>query len=60
MDFGYGYQEADLATAALHVEEARTRHVERMETYKAHAAILAWKYSPYNPAVHAAWARLIE
>jgi hypothetical protein len=59
MEFGYGYQGADLATAALHVEEARTRHVERIEAYKAHAAILAWKYSPYNPAVHAAWARLI-
>jgi len=60
VEFGYGYRAADLAGAALLVEEARTKHDERLETYKAHAATLAWRYSPYNPAVHAAWFPLIE
>jgi len=60
VEFGYGYSGADLAGAALLVEEARTKHDERLETYKAHAATLAWRYSPYNPAVHAAWFPLIE
>ena len=60
VEFGYGYRGADLAEAALLVEEARTKHDERLETYKAHAATLAWRYSPYNPAVHAAWLPLIE
>jgi len=60
MEFGYGYEEADLAKAAINVEAARKRHVERLETYKAHAAAIAWKYSPYNPAIHSAWAKLVN
>ena len=60
LEFGYGYRGADLAGAARLVEDARTRHVERLETYKAHATTLAWRYSPYNPAVHKAWHELIE
>jgi hypothetical protein len=60
MEFGYGYSGADLAAGAELVEAARTRHAERRETYKAHAALLAWKYSPYNPAIHAAWGQIIE
>ena len=60
LEFGYGYKDADLAGAAHLVEEARVKHGERLETYKAHATTLAWRYSPYNPVVHAAWAKLIE
>jgi len=60
MEFGYGYKDADLAGGLTLVEAARLRHAERMETYRAQAATLAWKYSPYNPTIHAAWASLIE
>ena len=60
MEFGYGYKGADLAGGAELVEAARTRHSERMATYKAHAATLAWKYSPYNPEIHAVWGKIIE
>lgn len=60
VDFGYGYSGADLKTAADLVENARTRHAERIETYRGHATALAWRYSPYNPAIQKAWASIIE
>ena len=60
MEFGYGYRGADLAGAADLIETARTQHSEGMATYKSHAATLSWKYSPYNPVIHAAWGRIIE
>ena len=60
LEFGYGYKGADLKGAASLVEQARTRHSERLETYKSHATALAWRYSPYNPAIQAAWADIIE
>ena len=59
MEFGYGYRGANVVQGAELVEAARS-HSERKMTYKAHAALLAWKYSPYNPAIHAAWAGIIE
>jgi len=58
--YGYGYQEADLATGAALVESVHKAHAGNLETYKAHAAALAWRYSPYNPEIHAAWAKIIE
>jgi hypothetical protein len=60
MEFGYGYKGADIARGAELVEAARTRHVERYATYRAHAELLAWKYSPYNPNIHAAWDCIIK
>jgi hypothetical protein len=60
VEFGYGYDGADLKKGAELVDAARTRHSERAATYKSHAATLAWKYSPYNPAIHAAWGKIIE
>jgi hypothetical protein len=59
VEFGYGYVEADLAAGVALIEDSRS-HADRMETYKAHAATLSWRYSPYNPAIHAAWQRIIE
>jgi hypothetical protein len=60
LEFGYGYSDADLATGAALVETIRQGHAERLETYRAHAATLAWRYSPYNPEIQAAWAKRIE
>ena len=59
-EVGYAYKDADLAEGASLVEAARTQHVERLGTYRAHAHLLAWKYSPYNPEIQKAWARIIE
>ena len=60
LEFGYGYGGADLAAAATAIEEARRHHEERLETYLAQGALLAWKYSPYNPTIHAAWEELLK
>ena len=58
--YGYGYQEADLTAGVALVESVRKGHTENLETYRAHAATLAWRYSPYNPEIHAAWSKIIE
>ena len=60
LEFGYSYTEADLATGAKLVETIRKGHGDRLETYRAHAATLAWRYSPYNPEIQAAWTKRIE
>jgi len=58
--YGYGYEEADLAAGTTLIETIRKGHADRLETYRAHAATLAWRYSPYNPEIHAAWSKIIE
>jgi hypothetical protein len=60
LEYGYGYTESDLASGASLVEKIRGAHAENLETYRAHAATLAWRYSPYNPEIHAAWSNIIE
>lgn len=58
--YGYGYTEADLTTGAALVETICREHADRLETYRAHAAALAWRYSPYNPEIQSAWSKIIE
>jgi hypothetical protein len=58
--YGYYYKGADLAEGSKVLTEVITRHGERLETYKAHAAALAWRHSPYNPSVQAAWKEILE
>jgi hypothetical protein len=55
--FGYSY--TTIADAVKRLQQVET-HASRKETYAAHAATAAWRYSPYNPAVQAAWKNLIE
>jgi len=57
-EFGYFYPGADLAAAGEALEFSRT-HTKRIETYRAHAHTLAWRYSPYNPVVQEAWRGII-
>lgn len=59
-DFGYFYEGGRLEQGAAQIEAARQYHKERSEAYKAHAHVLAWRHSPYNPAVQAAWERLLK
>jgi len=56
--FGYYYTGSSVASGVKRLQETAT-HAERKETYRAHAHTIAWRYSPYNPAVQAAWKRLL-
>jgi hypothetical protein len=60
LSYGYGYEESDLAAGSALISSIHRGHAERLETYRAHAATLAWRYSPYNPEIQAAWAKIIE
>ncbi len=59
-EYGYSYEGAGLAGAARQVEAVRKAHAERLEAYRGHAQLLAWRHSPYNPANQAAWEKLIQ
>jgi hypothetical protein len=58
--FGYSYDGADIGEAARQIESARRGHGGRLEAYKGHAQALAWRYSPYNPEVQAAWEKALS
>jgi hypothetical protein len=53
-NFGYYYQGSNLDDLANALNFSRM-HSTRIDTYRAHAHTLAWRYSPYNPAVQEAW-----
>ena len=55
---GFGYSYTDIAGAVERLGQTAS-HASRRETYAAHAATIAWRYSPYNPATQAAWKRLL-
>jgi hypothetical protein len=55
---GFGYFYSDIAGAVDRLGQTAT-HASRKETYAAHAATIAWRYSPYNPVVQTAWKRLL-
>jgi hypothetical protein len=57
--FGYFYKDVDLAGATKQIELVHKNHRHIREVYRAHANILAWKYSPYNPDIHARWEKLL-
>jgi hypothetical protein len=59
-DYGYYYSGADLKGGAEMIVESVKRHREREEAYKAAAAAVQWRHSPYNPANQAAWRQLLE
>jgi len=56
--FGYSYSGSDISGAVERLKQT-ANHASRKETYAAHAATIAWRYSPYNPVVQAAWNRLL-
>ena len=59
-EFGYYYKGSDIEQGAQLLEQIRTKHAERIETYKSHARTLAWRHSPYNPDIHRAWKQLLN
>ena len=58
--FGYTYEGNNVISAAQAIDVAYRTHATNLEVYKGQAATLAWKHSPYNPAVHAAWEDLLK
>jgi hypothetical protein len=58
--FGYSYDGADIGEAARQIESVRRGHKGRLEAYKGHAQLIAWRYSPYNPEVQAAWEKALN
>jgi Protein of unknown function (DUF2827) len=55
--FGYSYD--DIAQGVQRLEQT-LGHADRRETYAAHGATLAWRYSPYNPQIQSAWKELLK
>jgi hypothetical protein len=58
-EYGYYYNHSDIAGGVALIDKIRSQHVTNLETYKGHARALAWKHSPYNPAIQKGWAALI-
>jgi hypothetical protein len=58
-DFGYYYKGNNIEEGAKQLEAAYTSHAEKLEAYHAHAQVLAWRYSPYNPENHKRWNEMI-
>ena len=58
--YGYYYPGSDLDAGGELLSLIRTKHIENLEVYKAHARALAWRHSPYNRDVQKAWEKLLE
>jgi hypothetical protein len=58
-DFGYYYEGNDFLGAASTIETIVAHHDMNVETHRAHARQLAWRFSPYNPENMMAWLRLL-
>jgi hypothetical protein len=58
--FGYTYEGNNVIAAANSLHTAYRSHTDNLEVYRGHAAVVAWKHSPYNPAVQAAWEELLK
>ncbi len=58
-EFGYTYEGANIAEGAKILAAVRKSHAGQLEAYRSHAQALAWRHSPYNPMVHAAWKALL-
>ena len=59
-EFGYFYEGNDIEAGAKQLELAYTGHSEKLEAYRAHAQVLAWRHSPYNPDIHGAWEKMLR
>ena len=57
--FGYFYQSSSIKEGVEQIKKIRLSHFDNMETYKAQSRSLSWRHSPYNPEIHAAWAKVL-
>jgi hypothetical protein len=58
-EFGYSYDGNDFDAAADQIERIIAHHNDNLESYKAHAEQLTWRFSIYNPENLAAWKTLM-
>ena len=58
-DYGYYYEENDFVGAASAIETIVAHHELNVETHRAHARQLAWRFSPYNPENMMGWLKLL-
>jgi len=59
-NYGYYYPNSDITAGAEMLEKIRKSHAENIGLYKAHAAALTWKHSPYNPDVQKQWGKILD
>jgi hypothetical protein len=59
-DFGYAYEGNDFVKASELMWKATASHHEKLEPYKAHGKILAWRHSVYNPQMQESWRAMLE
>jgi hypothetical protein len=58
-EYGYSYEENDFLAAATAIETIVAHHDLNVETHRAHARQLAWRFSPYNPENMLGWLKLL-
>jgi hypothetical protein len=58
-EFGYYYEGNSFDSAADQIDSIIEHHDLNIETHRAHARQLAWRFSPYNPENIAGWLKLI-
>ena len=59
-EFGYTYKTNDFKAGARQLLKAVQSHHEKLEAYRAHSRILAWRHSIYNPEMQEGWRKLLE
>jgi hypothetical protein len=58
-EFGYYYEENDFNGAADKIDAIVKYHDCNVETHRAHARQLTWRFSPYNPENMLGWIKLM-
>lgn len=58
-EFGYYYEGNDFDAGATALHAIVQHHDLNIETHRAHARQLAWRFSPYNPENMMGWLKLI-
>jgi len=59
-NFGYYYDASNINMAVGLIDKIRLEHSKLFSIYMSHAKTLAWRYSPYNPDVHAKWNSILK
>lgn len=58
-EYGYYYESNDFDAAAEKMETILQHHDLNVETHRAHARQLAWRFSPYNPENMMGWLKIM-
>ena len=58
-EFGYYYEGHNFESAADQIAHIVEHHDKSIESYRAHARQLTWRFSPYNPENMVGWLKLL-